>query len=211
MNEKTLSPDIRLRRLYLSTCKGVARVWVVVLLISLGTLCSIWARRNGGTLNPGIKQCMRAKAGCAQGCINKYGNLVDWLKPCLNDCDDKFVACVTAIPNSVGAGGPGQTPPPKATPPPGPTVPPGPTTPPISGPISSPPPGATVPPSGTNPIKTHPIIGPVRGFPTPSPTKPPVILLGKTTPTPTPKRKPTPTPKPIARPAQQTIHHSKGH
>jgi hypothetical protein len=178
----------------------------------------IWADSKGpvkgfGPFGP--DECLSEYQSCVESC---KGNVGEDLYYCNSACGKALGLCLgepNRVSSGIGAGGPGQPPPPNATLPPGATVPP------IAVPIHSPPPDATVPPNGTNPISRHPVLGPVRGLPSPSPTRGPVILV-KTTPTPTPKPRrklttptpkpkstPVPTPKPTAKPTQQTSHHSK--
>ena len=192
------------------------RLWLAVVLISAGFVCALWAAAPGGgpvvgPKRPTARDCEVAQSLCAARCKNKYGNLQDWLGPCLYQCGAQYADCTLAIQRaSVGAGAVGQTEPPNKT---GPNSTPTPT-PPRKYPIKGPPhklgpnptpsptpwtgfPKPTPPPIGSptpTPSATprrHPIKGPPhKSGPSPSPSAKP-ILLAKPKPTPSPK----PTPK----------------
>jgi hypothetical protein len=176
------------------------RLWLTVVLISAAFVCALWATAPGGggpVYGPGRpteRDCQKASDACSHACINKYGNLQDWVGPCLYQCGVAYADCIIVVHQaSVGAGG-------------------------AIGPIQ--PPNATGPNSTPTPPRKYPIKGPPHKFgpnPTPSPTpwtgfpKPTPPPIGSPTPTPsaTPRRhpikgpphrlgpSPTPSPKPI--------------
>ena len=208
---------------------GSVRLWLVVLLISAGFVCAIWATAPGGggpVYGPGrptARDCEKAKDACANTCKNKYGNIQDWVGPCYYQCGVAYANCIIVARNvSVGAGGAiGQTQPPNATgpnstPTPAPTPSrkypikgpphkfgpnPTPTPTPLTGfPKPTPPPIGSPTPTPSATPRRHPIKGPPHKLgPSPSPTAKPILLA---------KPKPTPSPKPTPKKSSHDHHQS---
>jgi hypothetical protein len=190
----------------MKTINSGLRVWLAVLLVSVGAVCAIWALPpppTGGNASH-FDDCWAALGRCNDKCTRQFrypGANGLARQQCYSDCDAAFDACSKRTAAKAGGATVGQSPPPNAQGPnPNPTpTPTNPTGLPITG---SPPPNAQGPNPIASPFPTRaPIFGPK---PSPSPTANPILFdrPAQPTPTPTPKphrkaiKKATPTPSP---------------
>lgn len=152
-------------------------IWFAAVCLLAAPTRAIWAEQPEGPQRPTTAQCKETCKQCFANCKNKYGNSPG-LEGCNLQCNLDFIDCSGLATDSVGAGKPGQTPPPRATPPPDSNVTPTP-----------------------NPLKHKPMPRPARTSAWPSATagRPPLTSKLKATPS------PTPTPK--SRISHSTDHH----